>query len=276
MASNFCTVNHLGYSLFVYRPWWDAGIRHGMTTIPLDFSDNALPIASRGLGEALSIDSLILPRQTHGSSIINMLNRSDWNPDEHGGILRRCGDGDAVIASASTNVDRGGRRGLSRAIGVRTADCVPIIVEGVGVGDSSRMWAVIHAGWRGLACGIIAETFKELSLKARPITAVVFPCGGTERYEVGKEVIDAIGATAVFSPRTTGPSTDEQGKFFLNLALTAAQQIAEATDGAAIAVAHECTMAAKYRVGLDRELPLFHSHRRDGAKAGRNLTFVRL
>ncbi|NOT11854.1 MAG: peptidoglycan editing factor PgeF [Methylococcaceae bacterium] len=69
---------------------------------------------------------------------------------------------------------------------VMTADCLPLLVcdkEGICV-------AAIHAGWRGLAAGIITNTIKALPIA--DLMVWLGPAIGPESFEVGKEVRDAF------------------------------------------------------------------------------------
>ena len=65
----------------------------------------------------------------------------------------------------------------------RTADCVPILVE------AESEVVVIHAGWRGIANGIIERT---LSNVTGLVCAAVGPCISVDAYEVGVEVVNGI------------------------------------------------------------------------------------
>lgn len=74
---------------------------------------------------------------------------------------------------------------------VATADCIPIIIEG------DRSVAVVHAGWRGVAAGVIGsalETMRELG--DSPRRAAIGPSIGPCCFEVGDEVLAAIGGFA--------------------------------------------------------------------------------
>jgi len=85
---------------------------------------------------------------------------------------------------------------------IATADCMPIIVEG------DRSMAILHAGWRGLAAGIVVEGVEAMKrLGDTPRRAAIGPSIGPCCYEVGDEVRDAIGD---HSSRTTfgTPSVD--------------------------------------------------------------------
>jgi YfiH family protein len=68
-------------------------------------------------------------------------------------------------------------------LAVATADCVPIVLEGDGVA------AVIHAGWRGAAAGVIPATLRALRAHGLDVTrAAIGPAIGPGCYEVGDEV----------------------------------------------------------------------------------------
>jgi copper oxidase (laccase) domain-containing protein len=70
---------------------------------------------------------------------------------------------------------------------IATADCVPIIVEG------DRSTAVVHAGWRGIAAGVIeAGCDAMVAIGDTPRRAAIGPSIGPCCYEVGEEVLEAI------------------------------------------------------------------------------------
>ncbi len=71
------------------------------------------------------------------------------------------------------------------ALTVATADCIPIFLGGDGFA------AVVHAGWRGLAGGVVSETLAALRRRGLdPVRAAMGPCIGSCCYEVGDEVRD--------------------------------------------------------------------------------------
>ncbi|MEA2009557.1 MAG: polyphenol oxidase family protein [Actinomycetota bacterium] len=101
----------------------------------------------------------------------------------HGGVVATvedpgpAGDADGLITD---------RSGLPLAIA--TADCMPIIVEG------DRSVAILHAGWRGLAAGIVIAGLTAMkALGDTPRRAAIGPSIGPCCYEVGEEVRIAIG-----------------------------------------------------------------------------------
>jgi len=68
-------------------------------------------------------------------------------------------------------------------VGVLVADCVPVVL----VNSSRRRCALVHAGWRGLAAGVIARALESLG-DPRDVVAAIGPSISRERYEVGPEV----------------------------------------------------------------------------------------
>ncbi len=73
-------------------------------------------------------------------------------------------------------------------IGVRTADCVPILLSDTHQG----VVAAIHAGWRGTIDGIVTETVKKMTMEfgslPQNIQAAIGPCIAVCCFEVGEEV----------------------------------------------------------------------------------------
>jgi copper oxidase (laccase) domain-containing protein len=105
-----------------------------------------------------------------------------------------------------------------------------------------------------LACGVIAKTVAALE---GLVDAAVFAAAGGERYEVGREVVDAIGASAVY--RQTA-----DGKYILDTAATAIKQLAEYNAALPTKSAEICTLSDER----------FHSFRRQADLCGRSVTFV--
>ena len=89
---------------------------------------------------------------------------------------------------------------------VMVADCLPVLFAAPGV----RGVGAAHAGWRGLAGGVLEATVAALCEAAgcRPheLSAWLGPCIGPRQFEVGADVLAAFGSTAAarFAPR--GPA----------------------------------------------------------------------
>jgi hypothetical protein len=124
--------------------------------------------------------------------------------------------------------------------------------------------AAAHAGWRGTAAGVARAAVDALAAAGSSpddLLAGLGPCIGPCCYEVGDEVRAAFGplAEAVFRP---GPA----GRSHLDLRLANELQLREAgLRPARVLAVDECT-----RCRAD----LYHSYRRDGAGAGRMISFV--
>lgn len=94
----------------------------------------------------------------------------------------RAGDGDALVS---------GQPGL--ALSIRTADCYPILLADT----AHRGLAAVHAGWRGTAAGIVAETLtkmrEEFGTAPADVAAAIGPGIGACCYEVGEDVARQFG-----------------------------------------------------------------------------------
>jgi polyphenol oxidase len=107
----------------------------------------------------------------------------------------------AVTASSEADAAITTEPGL--ACTMMVADCLPILFaapEARGVGAA-------HAGWRGLAGGVLEATVSALceaaACEPRELEAWLGPCIGPRQFEVGAEVLDAFGPLAAhrFAPR---------------------------------------------------------------------------
>lgn len=247
MNEDFSIIRQGSIETLVYAPWWKRGIIHGMTMKPLRFARGDAQGCVASLLASVGGTHLAVPDQCHGTEHVDMREQHVRSGIrlEHGDDLVRFRSADALIAPS--------HGGGGMVFGVMSADCVPILVRG------ESGWAAIHAGWRGLAQGIIEATLRALG---EPLEGVVFASAGGERYEVGQEVIDALGASGSYrraSVNTPG------GGFLLDTAGTAINQLRLFEPGLKLAVsAGICTISD------DR----FHSYRREGEAAGRCMTFI--
>jgi len=210
-----------------------AGIRHPLLTacgVTHSFGERDT-IAPRGV---------LCPRQVHGRVVSEV--------DDRGVLVPEVAD--AVVST------RGGC-----SVGIVTADCVPILAAS----ESGAAVAAIHAGWRGLASGVIPAAVERLAALAwgETLSAVVGPHIGPAHYEVDEPVIEALrprfgeGLGAALAPTRPGHAHLDLGR----LALDALQRAGLARERVA-ALPDACTFS-----DADR----FHSYRRDGAAAGRLL-----
>jgi len=129
------------------------------------------------------------------------------NVRAHAGTVGATQEGDALVADAP-----------GRVCAVLTADCLPVFLcsrEGDRV-------AVAHAGWRGLASGILAATVCALERAPRQLIAWLGPAIGPEAYEVGPEVLAALGDAGAGASRPCGE------RWLLDLYRVARAQLREA------------------------------------------------
>jgi polyphenol oxidase len=151
-----------------------------------------------------------------------------------------CGEGDALYSAEA---------GL--AVSVITADCVPVMVAGDG-------WvAAVHAGWRGLAAGILPDV---LAARPRALRAWIGPAIGPCCYEVGDEVATAVVAVSGEQVRRSG----RRGRPHVDLVGAAEHQLRH-FGVEEISAARVCTRCHP---------ELLWSYRRDGARAGRNVAYI--
>lgn len=146
------------------------------------------------------------------------------------------------------------------AIGVRTADCVPILVADRTTGAV----AAIHAGWRGVVGGVIDSALDVLvpDRSARgSLVAAIGPHIRVDRFEVGDDVASQIA-------KASDPTVVVAGspRPHVDLARAVRIQLERAgIDAANIDDVGGCTLAEAER---------FHSHRRDGERSGRMLSVI--
>ncbi len=140
-------------------------------------------------------------RQVHGTAVV------DIGPAGHAeghplGIGGRQPEADAAIA----RVHMPGSEALSRAVcAVQVADCLPVLLT---AGDGSVI-AAAHAGWRGLAAGVLESTVRRIAIPPAEVLAWLGPAIGADHFEVGAEVRtafirDDVGAAAAFVPNARG------------------------------------------------------------------------
>ncbi len=95
----------------------------------------------------------------------------------HGGPRASPPTADAVVAFEP-----------GRVCAVMTADCLPVVLAD----RASRRVGLAHAGWRGLAGGVVEATVQALGVPATELVAWLGPAIGQGAFEVGPEVRDAF------------------------------------------------------------------------------------
>ena len=142
-------------------------------------------------------------------------------------------------------------------LAILTADCLPVVFANA----AGTQIGAAHAGWRGLAHGVLENTVLAMDAPACELMAWLGPAAGPQAYEVGREVFDAFvsqhaGAARAFV--ATRP-----GHWHVDLYQLAHQRLAALGIGR-IHGGGLCTISEPQR---------FYSHRRD-ARTGRMATVV--
>ncbi len=159
------------------------------------------------------------------------------------------------------------------AIGVRTADCIPILLS-----DARRgVVAAVHAGWRGTVAGIVRSTLLKMNgwfgCSPSDVQAVIGPGIGPESFQVGEEVVEAF-AEASFpmnliwheeGPRIAGTM---RGGSHIDLWLANRWLMEQAgVPSSSIHTAGICTYQSNDR---------FYSARREGTHCPRIITAIKM
>ncbi len=137
------------------------------------------------------------------------------------------------------------------ACAVLVADCLPVLLAA----DNGRAVGAVHAGWRGLCAGVIEAAARRVAEAAAcstdKLVAWLGPCIGPEAFEVGPEVVQALGGGAAFRPTAASHLPDRSLADLPRLARDRLQRVGiERVSGGT-----ECTVSQPRR---------YYSYRRDG------------
>ncbi|MES2216771.1 MAG: peptidoglycan editing factor PgeF [Pseudomonadota bacterium] len=141
---------------------------------------------------------------------------------------------------------------------IRTADCIPIFFTT----KTGSHIAAIHAGWRGLASGIIDATLQKLPVAPAEILAWLGPGIGPERFEVRKDVYDIFTLNDPGAEPAFNKISDEQ--WLADLFMLARQRLQK--------LGITQIFGGDYCTYSDPEH--FFSYRRDGKLTGRILSLI--
>jgi YfiH family protein len=147
------------------------------------------------------------------------------------------------------------------AVGVLTADCVPLLL----VDPEGGRVAAVHSGWRGTAARIAARAVEALVAQgARPerLLAATGPCIQRCCYQVSGELVARFDAD--FGPGVAEPGGGGGGRLDL------VEAVRRTLLGAGLKAAHVQALEACTACEPQR----FFSHRRDGGRTGRHLSFA--
>ncbi len=141
-----------------------------------------------------------------------------------------------------------------RVVSVMVADCLPIALGDAG----GTIVAVVHAGWRGLAAGVIEQALGQLREHRRQEQnwrAWIGPAIGPTAFEVGSDVVHAFARSDDGTKRYFMPRPGVADKWLADLPALAEHRLRAAGVGD-VTQSGRCTYS---------EPELFFSYRRDGA-----------
>ena len=177
-----------------------------------------------------------------------------WLQQVHGAEVVRV---DAATPAGEPVADAAVTREREQPLAILTADCLPVLFRD----DAGDVVAAAHAGWRGLALGVLENTIAAMDVPAPRIAAWLGPCIGAPSYEVGDEVREAF---LIRDPRHAACfSPTRQGHWLCDLA------------GLARRTLRAAGVDRIYGGGFDTFTDArFYSYRRDGVRSGRFASLI--
>jgi YfiH family protein len=128
-----------------------------------------------------------------------------WLDQVHGAEVARLQPGDASPGRPLPRADAAITTAPGIACTVLVADCLPVLL----CSDDGRAVGAAHAGWRGLAGGVLDQTVAALCAAAgcgpERLLAWLGPCIGPAAFEVGADVLAAFGADPGAAARPDAP-----------------------------------------------------------------------
>lgn len=193
----------------------------------------------RRLRQFLPADPVWLS-QVHGADVleINPVNRAAWS-------------------AAPPTADAAVTRTPGIVLGVRHADCLPVLFAD----RAGTVVGVAHAGWRGLATGVLESTLRAMRVASDQVLAWLGPAIGPSQFEVGRDVFAAFCSADPDAAQHFAPL--REGKWCADLYALARRRLNRA-GVVAITGGSTCTMTETGR---------FFSYRRDH-DAGRMATLA--
>ncbi|MGA0586115.1 peptidoglycan editing factor PgeF [Dyella sp. KRB-257] len=177
-----------------------------------------------------------------------------WLQQVHGTgvcVVRDAAGREEPIADAAIT------RECSQPLAILTADCLPVLL----CDAAGSVVGAAHAGWRGLAAGVIERTVAAMAVDPARVRAWLGPCIGLPSYEVGEEVRAAFVDTDPGAASRLVPT--RPGHWRCDLAALARRRLAT------IGVTQ--VAGGGFDTFTDAR---FYSYRRDGVRSGRFASLI--
>ena len=142
-----------------------------------------------------------------------------WLRQVHG--IAVC-DADSIGAAELLEADAFVVRKPRIACAIQVADCMPVVLTT----RSADVIGIAHAGWRGLAKGVVESTLRAMHSSPQDVLAWLGPAIGPRVYEVGNEVREAF--LAADSEAQSAFTPTRPGHWLLDLYAIARQRLARA------------------------------------------------
>jgi YfiH family protein len=199
------------------------------------------PYASLNLGSRTGDDSnAVCENRARLERVLPQAPR--WLDQQHGNMVVEADALEAPVAA-----DASIARHTDTVCAILVADCVPVLLTD----RAATCVAAAHAGWRGLASGVLENTLEGMAVAPEDVLAYLGPGIGRDAFEVGSDVRDAFvmrdaGAQDAFRPL-------REGKWLADLFQLARRALTRA-GVAAVYGGGQCTVSDPAR---------FYSYRRD-------------
>jgi len=225
-------------------PDWPVAERIGAVITTRSGGVSSSPFDGLNLADHVGDDMAVVARnRAQLTAALGITSEPLWLNQVHGCQVVEVGsDNPGCTADAATANFPG------QVCAVLTADCLPLLLCNR---DGTRV-AAIHAGWRGLAGGVIEATLERFSEPGTDLLAWLGPAIGPEKFEVGDEVRDLFLASNAADAASFRPL--RSGKWLADIYQLARNRLQMANLGF-VGGGDYCTVSDPER---------FFSYRRDG------------
>lgn len=165
-------------------PQWGAPLQVRAAFTLRTGGTSTAPFATLNLGAHVGDEpAAVAQNRRRVSSALALPGEPLWLQQVHGVRVANA-DAERRATAAPETADGVVSRQVGRVLAILVADCMPVLFAS----DDGLVIAAAHAGWRGLAGGVIEATVAAMDADARRVYAWLGPSIGTGHFEVGAEV----------------------------------------------------------------------------------------